>query len=253
MTKIQPGLIQLRANDPLPPLNMAWGPETLAPGLLAIGGGLSVARLLEAYGQACFPWYSEGQPVMWWNTDPRMVLKVDEFKFHDSLRKLLKQLLKKKHLEIRVNHDFSKIIQACSSAARNGQNGTWIVNDMVNAYQRLHEAGFAHSIETWIHGELRGGLYFVSIGKAVFGESMFSLEPNASKLALAALICMCKIEQVSMIDCQQNTRHLASLGARPIQRLLFYDHVCLAKNSPNIHWRFEPLYWNQLMLEYQKT
>lgn len=253
MTEPHPRLIQLRVDDPLPPLNMAWGSESVAPGLLAVGGGLSVARLLEAYGQACFPWYSEGQPVMWWSTDPRMVLVVDEFKFHDSLRKLVKQLLSKQEIEIRVNHDFAKIIQSCSSARRNGQNGTWIVNDMLKAYQKLHQAGFAHSIETWIHGELRGGLYFVSIGKAVFGESMFSLEANASKLALAALICMCKMEKVRMIDCQQNTRHLASLGAKPIQRQLFYDHVCEEKNSPNIHWRFEPLYWNRLMLEHRKT
>lgn len=249
MKTSHPPLIQLRPSDPMPSLDLVWGPDTVAPGLLAVGGGLSVERLIEAYGQACFPWYSEGQPVMWWSTNPRMVLPVKEFRLHASLRKQLKQLLSQRKLEIRVNHDFSKIIEHCSKARRKDQDGTWIVKDMVEAYERLHQAGFAHSIETWIDGELQGGLYFVAIGQAVFGESMFALKTNASKLALAALICLCKKEQISLIDCQQNTRHLASLGAKTIPLEEFSVHVDRAKNTANLSWKFDALYWNQLMLE----
>ena len=237
----------------MPSLEMAWGPDTVAPGLLAVGGGLSVERLIEAYGQACFPWYSDGQPVMWWSTNPRMVLPVSDFRLPTSLRKQLKQLISKRKIEIRVDHDFFKIIEHCSRAPRKDQDGTWIVKDMVQAYGRLHQAGFAHSIETWIDGELQGGLYFVAIGQAVFGESMFTLKANASKIALAALICLCKKEQVGLIDCQQNTRHLASLGAKTIPRQEFLDHVNRAKNAANLNWKFDALYWNQLMLDPSQT
>ncbi len=242
-----PPLTQLSISDPLPPVELAWGSATAAPGLLALGGGLSVDRLLEAYGQACFPWYSDGQPVMWWSTDPRMVLRVDDFQFHDSLRKHLRRLIQNNQIEIRVNHDFENVIQHCAKAPRKEQSGTWIVNDMIEAYVRLHKAGYAHSIETWINGELMGGLYCVSIGKAVFGESMFALQSNASKLALAALICICKQEQVAMIDSQQHTRHLASLGAKTMSRQVFLEHVMEVKNSPPVHWKFKPIYWFELV------
>lgn len=253
MTKSHPPLIQLRDTDPMPQVDLAWGPDSVAPGLLAVGGGLTVPRLIEAYSQACFPWYSDDQPVMWWSTDPRMILSINEFRFHRSLRKHLKQLIAKNLIEIRVDHDFAKIIRHCSQAHRKDQTGTWIVKDMIRAYEKLHQAGFAHSVETWINGELQGGLYFVSIGKAVFGESMFALQANASKLALAALICMCKVEQVSMIDCQQNTRHLASLGAKPVSRQAFLGHVNKAKNAGPVDWNFEPIYWNEIMLEPPQT
>lgn len=245
--KSQPPLQQLSSSDPLPPVEMAWGPETPAPGLLALGGGLSVERLLEAYGQASFPWYGDGQPVMWWSTDPRMVLQTRDFRFQVSLKKQLKQLIAKKQLEIRVDHDFQKVIQHCATFPRKGQNGTWIVKDMLQAYAQLHRAGYAHSIETWIDGELVGGLYCVSIGKAVFGESMFALQANASKIALAALISICKREAVSMIDCQQYTPHLASMGAKTMKRSDFLDHVISVKNSPPVNWKFNPLYWDEIM------
>ena len=159
-----PPLIQLRNSDPMPSLEMAWGPDTVAPGLLAVGGGLSVERLIEAYGQACFPWYSDGQPVMWWSTNPRMVLPVADFRLPTSLRKQLKQLISKRKIEIRVDHDF-----------------------------------------------------------------------------------------FSLIDCQQNTRHLASLGAKTIPRQEFLDHVNRAKNAANLNWKFDALYWNQLMLDPLQT
>lgn len=247
MTPIHPPLIQLSFDDPLPNPELAWGQDTVAPGLLAVGGGLSVERLIEAYGQACFPWYSDGQPVMWWSTDPRMVLSVDNFRLHKSLRKHLSQLLACERIQIKVNHDFSKVIHLCSTSVRKGQNGTWIVDEMIDAYEHLHQAGFAHSIETWVDGEMRGGLYLVSIGKAVFGESMFALDANTSKIALAALVCICKVAKISMIDCQQNTRHLASLGAQEMPRKIFHDHVVSAKYFPNIDWQFDPLYWKQLL------
>lgn len=253
MMDSHPALIQLRSTDPMPSVDMAWGHDSMAPGLLAIGGGLSVERLIEAYSQACFPWYSDGQPVMWWSTDPRMVLAVNEFRLHKSLRKHLKQLISTNKLEIRVNHDFSKIIQYCSHTSRKDQSGTWIVKDMIQEYENLHKAGFAHSIETWINGELQGGLYLVSIGKAVFGESMFALQSNASKVALAALICICKVEQIPLIDCQQNTPHLASLGAKPIPRQAFLNHLGEVKNAAHVTWKFDPIYWSELMVEPQQT
>ena len=253
MTESHPPLIQLQITDPMPRVDLAWGQDSVAPGLLAVGGGLSVERLLEAYSQACFPWYSDGQPVMWWSTDPRMILPVNEFRLHRSLRKHLKHLSSKDLIEIRVDHDFSRVIQHCSTAPRKNQSGTWIVKDMIHAYEKLHQAGFAHSIETWINGELQGGLYCVSIGKAVFGESMFALQADASKLALAALICICKVEQINMIDCQQNTGHLASLGARPISRQSFLNHLDEVKNAAHVNWKFEPIYWNKLMLEPYQT
>lgn len=243
----QPQVIQLSVDDPLPLPESAWGQDTVAPGLLAIGGGLALARLIEAYGQACFPWYSDGQPVMWWSTDPRMVLPCDEFKLHRSLRKLLQQSVADGELEIRINHDFESVIQHCARAPRPGQSGTWIVKDMVQAYLQLHRAGYAHSVEAWLNNRLVGGLYCVSLGRAVFGESMFSLQSNGSKLALAALVAFCKVHQVKWIDCQQKTAHLASLGAREISRQDFLAHLQQAKSLTAMQWEFQPIYWQQLL------
>ncbi len=238
----------LKEEDPLPPANTAWGASSPAPGLLAVGGGLSVQRLLQAYGQASFPWYSDGQPVMWWSTDPRMTLHVGDFRLHKSLKKTIQHLLRTEHLEIRIDHDFESVIAHCATAYRHGQTGTWIVNDMIHAYEKLHLAGYAHSVETWIDGQLAGGLYCVAIGKAVFGESMFALQSNASKIALTALVCLCRAQGVSLIDCQQNTQHLASLGAKEIPRQLFMDHVNIAKQAIPMRWEFEHLYWQELSI-----
>ena len=241
-----PPLYQIGLNDPLPPPSMAWDADTSAPGLLAVGGGLSVERLLQAYGQGCFPWYSEGQPVMWWSPDPRMVLPVAQFRLHRSLRQSLKPVLASKGIDVRIDTAFSQVIQACSTAYRPGQNGTWIVQDMVRAYETLHRAGHAHSVETWLDGQLVGGLYCVAIGHAVFGESMFSKQSNASKIALAALIALCKAQSVSLIDCQQNTAHLASLGAHEIPRTEFLEHISQATAQARLNWEFDPLYWREL-------
>ncbi len=243
----QPHLHQLGLNDPLPPPSMAWGADTPAPGLLAVGGGLSVDRLLQAYGQGCFPWYSEGQPVMWWSPDPRMVLPVSQFRLHRSLRQHIKLFLKNPAAEIRIDTAFAQVIQACATAPRPGQNGTWIVPEMVRAYEALHSAGHAHSVETWVDGQLVGGLYCVAIGRAVFGESMFAWQTNASKLALSALTGLCQAQGVVMIDCQQNTAHLASMGAHEIPRMAFLNHTAQATPQAALRWEFDPLYWHELL------
>ena len=244
-----PPLYQLGLDDPLPPPHMAWGPDSAAPGLVAIGGGLSVERLLEAYGQGCFPWYSEGQPVMWWSPDPRMVLPVGPFRLQRSLRQALKQFLRSPGAQVRFDTAFSQVIQACASAPRPGQNGTWIVRDIVKAYEELHLAGHAHSIEVWLGNELVGGLYCVAIGRAVFGESMFSRQSNASKIALAALVGFARAQGVALIDCQQKTNHLASLGACDMSRAEFLMHTTIALAQPSLEWKFDPLYWLELQIE----
>jgi leucyl/phenylalanyl-tRNA--protein transferase len=245
--KHTPHLIQLSADDPLPDPHSAWGSDTVAPGLLAIGGGLSVERLMQAYGQGCFPWYSEGQPIMWWFTDPRMVLQVNYFRLHQSLRKILINLLKLQRLEIRIDQSFARVIQECAQSNRQGQSGTWIVKEMIEAYIKLHQQGYAHSVEAWIDGNLAGGLYCVSIGHSVFGESMFTLQTDGSKMALAGLVALCQAQDVQWIDCQQNTLHLSSLGAAEIPKSQFLGALAEAIKLDTLVWEFEPLYWNKLM------
>lgn len=234
----------LEAGDPFPPVEQAWGASDPAPGLLAAGGALDVATLLRAYAQGIFPWYSKGQPVLWWSTDPRMVLRVRDFKLQPSLRKEIRSGLRSGRLEIRFDHDFEAVIRACSGSPRKGQDGTWILPEMVEAYWALHRAGHAHSVETWWDGELVGGLYCVAIGRMVFGESMFTRRSNASKIALAALVAACSAWGVEAIDCQQNTAHLASLGAREMPRGEFLQVVRHGAALPAPAWRHEPLYWS---------
>ncbi len=215
-------------------------------GLVAAGGGLSVQRLLEAYSQGMFPWYSEGQPILWWSPSPRMVLEVENFKLHRSLRKTLQKFVQMPFSSVTFDTAFDRVIEHCSTFKRQGQNGTWILQDMVGAYQALHRAGFAHSVETWIDGELVGGLYCVSIGKAIFGESMFALQTDASKIALSALVAFAKQNEIRWIDCQQNTRHLASLGAHEIAQVDFLHAVNKAVTQTAPTWEFLPLYWKNL-------
>jgi leucyl/phenylalanyl-tRNA--protein transferase len=237
----------LDPGDPLPAAATAWGNADPVPGLLAAGGSLDVASLLQAYGSGIFPWFSDGQPILWWSPDPRMVLETDRLKLHRSLRKTLLRFIATEGCEIRIDHDFVTVISNCSQAPRNGQTGTWILPEMVQAYAALHRAGHAHSVETWIDGHLVGGLYCVAIGRAVFGESMFARRPDASKIALAALVCFCLRHGIAMIDCQQNTAHLASLGAHEIPRERFVSHVAHAHRMRAPAWRFEPVYWNELL------
>ncbi len=233
--------------DPLPPAQSACPDEASGlKGLVAAGGGLSVQRLVEAYSQGMFPWYSEGQPILWWSPSPRMVLEVENFKLHRSLRKTLQKFAQSPSACITFDTAFDRVIQHCSQFKRQGQKGTWIVKDMVLAYQALHRAGFAHSVETWIDGELVGGLYCVSIGKAVFGESMFALQTDASKIALSALLAFAKQHNIRWIDCQQNTQHLASLGAQEIPQADFLRAVDNTVTQTAPAWEFLPLYWKNL-------
>jgi leucyl/phenylalanyl-tRNA--protein transferase len=237
----------LDPGDPFPPASRAWGADDPAPGLLAAGGALDVETLRRAYSGGIFPWFSEGQPILWWSTDPRMVLFTEEFRLHRSMRKSLARFAADARCEIRIDTAFDTVIECCSSSDRPGQSGTWIVPAMVQAYRELHEAGLAHSIETWIGGELAGGLYCVAIGQAVFGESMFTRVPDASKIALAALVAFCRRSGIGVIDCQQNTQHLASLGAREIPRADFVAKVARNLRKPPPRWRFEPVYWQELL------
>jgi leucyl/phenylalanyl-tRNA--protein transferase len=225
---------------PLPPATSAWGPDSDAPGLVAAGGRVSPQRLLEAYRQGIFPWYSAGQPVLWWSPDPRMVLPTADFKLSASLRKTLRRFLRTPGCELRMDSDFRGVMQGCAQTPREGQDGTWIVPAMVDAYSEWHEAGHVHSLETWVDGELVGGLYFVAIGRMCFGESMFSRHTDASKLALAALVAACRVRGISLIDCQQNTAHLASLGAHEITRQAFLAHVQRAVAEPLVRdWSYD--------------
>ncbi|HTH77478.1 MAG TPA: leucyl/phenylalanyl-tRNA--protein transferase [Ramlibacter sp.] len=237
----------LDPGDPFPEPSRAWDASQPAPGLLAAGGALDVDSLHRAYSSGIFPWFSEGQPILWWSTDPRMVLFPKEFRLHRSLRKTLRALRENPGFEVRIDSAFEEVIRACSQSDRPGQSGTWIVPPMVDAYCAFHRAGFAHSVETWIDGRLAGGLYCVAIGKALFGESMFTRVPDASKLALAGLAAFCLQHDIEMIDCQQNTQHLASLGAREITRSTFVAHVAQSVKKPSPRWRFDPLYWNALL------
>jgi leucyl/phenylalanyl-tRNA--protein transferase len=237
----------LEPSDPLPPPHKAWGPESEAPGLLAAGGLLDVTHLEKAYAQGTFPWFSNGQPILWWAPDPRMVLQVANFKLHPSLRKTLRKFANSPNCAIRIDSDFSAVIHACATVRRAGQNGTWIVPAMISAYEQLHAAGKAHSIETWIDGKLTGGLYCVALGKAVFGESMFAHATDTSKIALAALVCLARQHGIPWIDCQQNTRHLASLGANELCRTSFLDAVRLQQQEPEVEWKFDSVYWSQLL------
>ncbi len=221
----------LLPDTPFPPLDAALVEPN---GLLAAGNDLTPRRLLDAYGRGIFPWYSGDQPVLWWSPDPRMVLFVDEFRVARSLRKRLKQ----HRLEIRVDTAFRAVIEACTNVRRPGQNGTWITPAVVDAYTSLHETGNAHSVETWREGRLVGGLYGVAIGRMFFGESMFADEPDASKIALVNLVGILRVRGSPLIDCQQETAHLASFGARLIPRREFADHVAALVHSkkPTFPW-----------------
>jgi len=243
-----PPLPWLAPGQEFPNVEKAWGPHDPAPGLLAAGGALTVETLCRAYSQGVFPWFSEGQPTLWWSPDPRMVLEVAHFRLHPSLKKTLHRFRTSAQCEIRIDSSFELVIQACSASPREGQSGTWIVPEMVAAYGKLHRAGLAHSVETWINGKLEGGLYCVALGKAVFGESMFSRSTDASKIALAALVCFCRHHGIVQIDCQQNTRHLASLGAHEMTRQQFLNQVAKGLHEAAPAWKFEPAFWEELLV-----
>jgi leucyl/phenylalanyl-tRNA--protein transferase len=234
----------------LPPTTQAMPLGSEAPGLLAAGGGLSMSRLEEAYRHGVFPWFSAGQPVLWWSPDPRMVLPVAGFKLSRSLKKTLRRFIATPGCAVRVDTAFEQVIHSCATTPRDGQEGTWIVPAMVRAYGAWHRAGRVHSVETWVRGELVGGLYAVSIGRMVFGESMFAHRTDASKIALAALVCVCRKHGVAIIDCQQNTRHLASFGAREVSRVQFEHHLFEGLRGPDIgDWTYHERMWAHLALD----
>ncbi|UXH80141.1 leucyl/phenylalanyl-tRNA--protein transferase [Roseateles amylovorans] len=230
-----------------PPTHRALGARTDAPGLLAAGGDLTPARLRAAYARGIFPWYSEGQPILWWTTDPRMVLRTEDFKLSRSLRKTVAKFRRTPGCEIRVNSATETVLKACASTSRDGQNGTWILPEMQQAYLRLAREGTVHSVETWMDGQLVGGLYGVNLGRMFFGESMFMRRTDASKIALAALVCLCRAHRIPWIDCQQQTTHLASLGAAPVTRQAFEAHLASHVGQPSpVDWTYHPALWAHL-------
>ncbi|MFA5701927.1 MAG: leucyl/phenylalanyl-tRNA--protein transferase [Advenella sp.] len=219
-------LFWLDLQTPFPPPELALKEPD---GLLACGGDLSMTRMTSAYQQGIFPWYSEPQPILWWSPSQRMVLKCKDLVISHSLKKKLRQIAKQEtrpnpFIQIKVDTAFVQVMQACA-APRQNQDGTWISQDIINAYTNLHLAGLAHSIETWIDGKLAGGLYGVSMGKMFYGESMFSTISDSSKIALAYAVFFLARHGVEWIDCQQQTRHLGSLGAAPVSRNIFMEHL----------------------------
>ena len=199
-------------------------------GLLAIGGDLSPERLILAYQMGIFPWFSDESPILWWSPNPRMVLFPKKFKRSKSLR----QTIRNRNFEVRFDTDFSQVIQKCAATTRKHEDGTWIIPEMISAYKKLHELGFAHSVETYSDGELVGGLYGISLGRAFFGESMFYTERDASKVALSALVDRMIEWDFLLIDAQQNTEHLGSMGAGPVSRLEFLLVLEEAMKYPTI-------------------
>ena len=206
-------------------------------GLLAVGGDLSNERLLEAYRVGIFPWYSDDQPILWWSPDPRLILDLKDFKISRSLSKTLKKGV----FQVTFDHAFEEVIQACAGVPREAQNGTWITAEMQEAYINLHGLGYAHSVETWFGGKLAGGLYGVSLGKCFFGESMFHLKTDASKVALATLVEKLKSWDFHFIDSQMTTEHMVRLGAKELPRRIFLKRLQSALRHPTRRgrWRID--------------
>ena len=225
----------LESHSPFPDVSEALTMD--APGLLAAGADLSPQRLLAAYRRGIFPWFSEGQPILWWSTDPRMVLMTDNFKVSDSLRKTLRKVERSMEQggpwQVRFDSAFEAVMRSCAAPRKDGP-GTWISEDIINGYTGLYALGYAHSSEVWLDGKLVGGAYGVCIGRMFYGESMFARVTDASKIALAYLVGFLRSHGVAMVDCQQETSHLASLGAAPITRAAFLRHLSQAIEQPPI-------------------
>lgn len=221
----------LESAEAFPPIELALSEPN---GLLCAGGDLSAQRLILAYSQGIFPWYSKDEPILWWSPDPRMVLVPTEFKISRSLLRTLRN----SYYEVRLDHDFPAVIRRCADTRRKTQSGTWITAEMQAAYVRLHELGYAHSVETWVNDKLVGGLYGLAIGRMFYGESMFSLISDASKIALAHLSRYLASQGFGLVDCQMNTPHLASLGAREIPRADFLAQLSVL-TAGGEHGRWE--------------
>ena len=234
-------------DDPLPDVEHAAPRTSDIPGLVAAGGELTPRRLGEAYAKGIFPWYSDGQPILWWSPDPRMVLLPAEFKLSRSLKKTIRRFVAAPGSALRIDTATRRVIAACASVPRGGASGTWIVAEMIDAYVAWHDAGRVHSVETWIDGELAGGLYGVSLGRMFFGESMFAHRTDASKIALAALVAFCRDRDIATIDCQQRTAHLASFGGRELPRGEFMKRLGTALAMPAIReWTYDLRLWRLL-------
>ncbi len=205
-------------------------------GLLAVGGCLSEERLLLAYRMGIFPWFSEGDPVLWWSPDPRLVLYPQELRVSKSLQKIIR----KKQFHLTMDTAFARVIDACASSRTKNNEGTWITEDMIESYIKLHESGFAHSVEAWCQGELAGGLYGVSLGGCFFGESMFTRLSNASKVAFVALVHFLEKMSFDLIDCQITTGHMVRFGAKEVQRAIFLKQVedSLQSSTKKGKWSF---------------
>jgi len=203
-------------------------PERAEDGLLAIGGDLSVARLLLAYRSGIFPWYNEGDPILWHSPDPRAILTAESLRVSKRLARTLRQGV----FETRYDTAFEQVIQACAATPRPDQDGTWITQEMVEAYLALHREGYAHSVESWQDNRLVGGLYGVSLGKCFFGESMFSWETDASKAALVRLVEFGTAHGITLFDCQVENPHLLSMGAYPVSRKVFLAMLRARVDAP---------------------
>ena len=206
-------------------------------GLLAVGGDLSQKRLLLAYRTGIFPWFSDDEPILWWSPDPRLVLYPEEVR----VSKTLKKIIKKKMFHVTMDSAFVQVINQCAKIRLQNNQGTWVVKEMIDAYCKLHESGFAHSVEAWYQGELAGGLYGVSLGKCFFGESMFTRVSNASNVALVKLVEYLNALSFDMIDCQLTTEHLLRFGAKEIPRISFLNQLEESLKAPTKKgkWCFE--------------
>jgi leucyl/phenylalanyl-tRNA---protein transferase len=204
-------------------------------GLLAVGGDLSTERLLLAYQNGIFPWFSDEEPIIWWSPDPRLVLYPDELRISRNLKKIIR----KKKFSVTMDTAFDEVINACAKVRTMNQKETWITDDMIKAYCSLHISGFAHSVEVWHRGKLAGGLYGVSLGKCFFGESMFTFVDNASKVAFVYLVEFLKSLSMDVIDCQVTTEHMMQFGAREIERKRFLEELTHSLNSPTIRGKWD--------------
>jgi leucyl/phenylalanyl-tRNA--protein transferase len=206
-------------------------------GFLAYGGDLSPERLIAAYESGIFPWYEESQPILWWCPPKRMVLFPDRFKYSKSLR----QIVRSGKFELAIDHNFKEVIHQCAITKRVGQLGTWITPEMKREYGHLHRLGFAHSFEAYQNGELVGGLYGVALGKAFFGESMFTSVSNASKVAFQSMVSFLQQNDFHLIDCQLHTAHLQSLGAEEIERSQYMQHLQKALDHPDLSGKWKQM------------
>ncbi|MFO1323829.1 MAG: leucyl/phenylalanyl-tRNA--protein transferase [Burkholderiales bacterium] len=222
----------LGERTPFPPLAAALAEPN---GLLAAGGDLTPSRLVDAYRRGIFPWYSQGQPILWWSPDPRMVLDVGAFKVSRSLAKRVRAGT----FDVRIDTSFRAVVEACAQTPRAGQGGTWITPEMVDAYCELHRLGYAHCVESWRDARLVGGLYGLALGRVFFGESMFAWQTDASKVALVHLVARLQRLDVPLVDCQQETAHLAAFGARPIPRERFAARLAqlIHSDAPPAGWQ----------------